>query len=130
MSILRNLVKNIGIKGLCFPAKSVYMDMPCEIIAGSVADAITERNRNNDNKMVGNKFEKYKIRNLRMCIKPNNKNAVEEIRLGTDRKKYNGNSGWMQSRIIAGKNRINGINEIEEDLRKRIEKIKQEANIS
>mgnify|MGYP001598681138 CR=1 FL=1 len=64
MGILRNFIKNIGIKGACIPAKP--FDGVCEIALGTAVDTISEKGENNPFELdLSNvKFDSKHIRKL------------------------------------------------------------------
>lgn len=129
MGILRNLIKNIGIKGTCMAAKP--FDGVCEIALGTAVDSMPER-KNNKKIIVKSRLRSNnpKLRCFKRRFPREREDSIDTMirnsARGTDNDFRN---RYPQSAFFAERSRINEINEIENDIRKRNEEIMHQAGL-
>ncbi|GEM_PF-3200513 len=111
MGFLKNLakngIKNIVIKGMCLPTKSVYADVPCEVALESIADSISERvSRNVEIKakqVATEKDVKWNMCERRYPKKQ--KDSIDVIIISSARKSANGfQHRYPRNTFFAGQN--------------------------
>ena len=119
MGFLKNLakngIKNGVIKGICF-SLPYRLDIPCEIAAGSMVDVFSEKGKSKDREMIV-KTERSQRYRSNVCVRKYPKGQDDPIdamiRNSARRPANKFRNHYPQSRI-------DRINKIEVDLKKRI----------